>query len=48
MKLTKSEEWIISYLKGKDYVSPSVIGTEHARTFGFPEHTIVVGLPLSV
>ena len=35
MKLTKSEEWIISYLKGKDYVSPSVIGTEHARTFGF-------------
>ena len=35
MNLTKSEEWIISYLKGKDYVSPSVIGTEHARTFGF-------------
>lgn len=35
MKLDKNEEWIISYLKGKDYVSPSVIGAEHARTFGF-------------
>ena len=35
MKLTKNEEWIIAYLKDKDYVSPSVIGLEHARTFGY-------------
>lgn len=37
MKLTKSEEWIISYLKGKDYVSPSVIGKTHPQAFGFSE-----------
>lgn len=35
MKLTKNEEWIIAYLKDKDYVSPSAIGLEHARTFGY-------------
>lgn len=35
MKRTKNEEWIIAYLKDKDYVSPSVIGLEHARTFGY-------------
>lgn len=35
MNLTKNEEWIVAYLKGKDYVSPSVIGEDHAKTFGF-------------
>ncbi len=34
MKLTKNEEWIIEYLKGKDYVSPTIIGLEHAKAFG--------------
>lgn len=29
MKRTKNEEWIIAYLKDKDYVSPSVIGPEN-------------------
>lgn len=37
MKLTKAEAWIISYLEGKDYVSPSVIGKAHSQTFGFSE-----------
>lgn len=35
MKRTKNEEWIIAYLKDKDYVSLSAIGLEHARTFGY-------------
>lgn len=39
MKLTKNEEWIIAYLKGKDYVSPTVIGECHAETFGFSSFT---------
>lgn len=35
MKLTKNQEWIIDYLRGKDYVSPSVIGWAHAKAFGY-------------
>lgn len=35
MKLTKNEEWVIGYLKGKDYVSPTIIGCAYAATFGF-------------
>lgn len=38
MKLTKNQKWIIDYLRGKDYVSPSVIGLAHAETFGY-SHT---------
>lgn len=33
--MTKNEQFIIDFLKGKDYVSPSVIGLAHAKTFGF-------------
>lgn len=35
MKLTKNQQWIIDYLRGKDYVSPSVIGFAHAKNFGY-------------
>lgn len=35
MKLTKCEQWIIDYLRGKDYTSPSQIGIAHACSFGF-------------
>lgn len=37
MKLTECEKWVVDYLKGKDYTSPSRIGIDHARTFGFSD-----------
>lgn len=42
MKLTKNEQWILDYLKGKDYVSPTVIGKSHASvtgSAGFTHHS---------
>ena len=35
MKLTKCEQWIIDYLRGKDYTSPSQLGIAHSISFVF-------------
>lgn len=34
MKLTNNEQWILDYLKGKDYVSPTKIGYAHTHASG--------------
>ena len=34
MKLTNNEQWVLDYLKGKDYVSPTEIGKIHALAVG--------------
>jgi hypothetical protein len=35
MKTTTSQQCVLDYLKDKDFTSPSVIGSSHAREFGF-------------
>ena len=34
MKLTNNEQWVLDYLKGKDYVSPTEIGYAHTHASG--------------
>lgn len=34
MKLTNNEQWILDFLKGKDYVSPTKIGYAHTHASG--------------
>jgi exoribonuclease II len=34
MTTTISQQWVLDYLKDKDFTSPSVIGIAHAREFG--------------
>lgn len=48
MKLTNNEQWILDYLKGKDYVSPTKIGYAHTHASGITGELIVHGLLPSV
>lgn len=49
MKLTNNEQWILDYLKGKDYVSPTVIGkATHRLLEVLALHIIAHGLHQSV